>query len=188
MWLVAAYVLVPAAFVSLIAFSDGHVSRAASEGALLVFVPVIGLFSILGGPLGEEFGWRGVLLPALLARTRPLVAALIVGLIWAMWHAPLWTFNGFVTGLPAATFVPLYVASLVAMSVVMTVLHLHSTGSVAVAMLAHGVLNSVLLPFDALHDDGLLATASAWPFAIAIVATAIVVGVLDRRILFHRAQ
>jgi uncharacterized protein len=187
-WLMAAYVLVPAAMVSLVVFSDGHVGRALREGALLAFVPIIGVFSVVTGPLGEEFGWRGVLLPHVLSRSTPLVAAIVVGLIWGVWHLPLWTFNGFVTGLPAATFVPLYLVSLVAMSVIMTVLHLRSTGSVAVAMLAHGVLNSVLLPFDALRDDGLLATASAWPFTLAVASTAIVVGVLYRRVLFHRAQ
>jgi uncharacterized protein len=187
-WLMAAYVLVPAAMVSLVVFSDGHVGRAAREGALLVFVPIIGVFSVVTGPLGEEFGWRGVLLPHVSARTTPLAAAIVVGLIWGVWHAPLWTFGGFVTGLPAATFVPLYLLSLMAMSVIMTVLHVRSMGSVAVAMLAHGVLNSVVLPFDALRDDGLLATVSAWPFTLAVTATAIVVGVLCRRVLLHRAQ
>jgi uncharacterized protein len=187
-WLMAAYVLVPAAIVSLVIFSDGDVGRALREGALLVFVPVIGLFSILTGPLGEEFGWRGVLLPALLARTTPLVSALIVGLVWGVWHAPLWTFGDFVTGLAATTFVPLYLGSLVAMSVIMTVLHLRSTDSVAIAMFAHGVLNSVVLPFDALREAGVLTSPSAWPFTIAIVVTGLAVGFTHRRVLLRRAQ
>ena len=39
--------------------------------------------------LGEEYGWRGYLLPELIRRHSPFVAATIVGIIWALWHAPL---------------------------------------------------------------------------------------------------
>jgi uncharacterized protein len=38
--------------------------------------------------LGEEIGWRGWLLPTLAARTTRLGAALGVGAIWGLWHAP----------------------------------------------------------------------------------------------------
>jgi membrane protease YdiL (CAAX protease family) len=37
---------------------------------------------------GEEFGWRGYLQIRLLAH-RPLLAAIVTGLIWASWHIPL---------------------------------------------------------------------------------------------------
>jgi uncharacterized protein len=187
-WLYASYVLVPAALIALLVFSPSHVGDALGEGALLAFVPLVGLFSIVGGPLGEEFGWRGLLLPAALRRTNPLAAAVGVGVVWALWHAPLWTFSDFTVGMGAATFVPLYVVSLIAMSVVMTVLHLRSSGSVFFAMLAHGVFNSVLLPFDSVHDKGFLSTATAWPFTIATVATAVVVTLRNGHLLRDQQQ
>ena len=37
---------------------------------------------------GEEFGWRGYLQVRLLAR-RPLLAAVVTGLIWGLWHIPI---------------------------------------------------------------------------------------------------
>jgi membrane protease YdiL (CAAX protease family) len=46
-----------------------------------------GLFA---GPLGEEIGWRGVALPRLQERMGLLVASLVLWLLWAFWHAPLW--------------------------------------------------------------------------------------------------
>lgn len=187
-WLYASYVLVPAAFLALLAFSPGHTRDAVSEGALLAFVPLVGLFSVIGGPLGEEFGWRGVLLPTMLRRTSPLTAAVIVGVIWALWHAPLWTFSDFIVSLGATTFVPLYVISLVAMSIVMTVLHIRSSSSVLVAMLAHGGFNSVLLPFDSLHDKHMLSAATAWPFTISIVCTAAIVLLRNWRMLRNQQQ
>ena len=45
--------------------------------------------NILGGPLEEEFGWRGYLLPRVAARTGNAVAAILVGVVWAAWPLPL---------------------------------------------------------------------------------------------------
>jgi membrane protease YdiL (CAAX protease family) len=45
--------------------------------------------NILGGPLEEEFGWRGYLLPRLSARIGNTWATLSVGAIWASWHLPM---------------------------------------------------------------------------------------------------
>jgi uncharacterized protein len=43
----------------------------------------------LGGPLQEEFGWRGYALEHLQARWNAFVSSIIVGLIWGFWHLPL---------------------------------------------------------------------------------------------------
>jgi membrane protease YdiL (CAAX protease family) len=63
-------------------------------------LPVVGLLVVVNG-LGEETGWRGFLQPALQQRMRPLLAMLVVAVIWAGWHAPLFAvltnFRGFDT-------------------------------------------------------------------------------------------
>ena len=40
------------------------------------------------GPFAEEFGWRGYLQNTLLTRMSPFLTALVVALIWAVWHLP----------------------------------------------------------------------------------------------------
>jgi len=49
--------------------------------------------ALLAGPLGEEIGWRGVALPRLQQLHGPVKASLILGVLWAFWHAPIW-FSG----------------------------------------------------------------------------------------------
>jgi membrane protease YdiL (CAAX protease family) len=51
----------------------------------LATLPVIFLVNY-----GEEIGWRGYALPCLMRRFNPLVASLILGLIWALFHAALY--------------------------------------------------------------------------------------------------
>lgn len=62
----------------------------AGVGALLGFV----VFQLLGGPLAEELGWRGFLLDRLLSRWSVMKASLIMGVIWVLWHVPLFFIEG----------------------------------------------------------------------------------------------
>lgn len=66
-------------------------TRPASEAlANPVAVPISFVFILLlGGPLQEEAGWRGTLLEEAQSRFSPLVATLGIGLVWAVWHLPL---------------------------------------------------------------------------------------------------
>jgi CAAX protease family protein len=57
---------------------------------------------IFGGQ--EEPGWRGYALPRLEQRHAPLVATLILGLGWGVWHIPLYGPLGFVVPLVLAFF------------------------------------------------------------------------------------
>jgi len=43
--------------------------------------------------LGEETGWRGFALPRLQTRYSPLIASLIIGILWTVWHFPVWRYE-----------------------------------------------------------------------------------------------
>ncbi len=60
-----------------------------SEFPLYAFPLVFMYIMILMGPLGEEAGWRGFLFKKMISRYTPFYASVVVGLIWSLWHLPL---------------------------------------------------------------------------------------------------
>jgi uncharacterized protein len=126
--------------------------RAAEGENLLVFltlvvaVPINALVSsiILGiGPLGEELGWRGFMLPHLLEHHGDFSSSVILGLVWAIWHLPVFLFTEFRGEIPFALAISLYPFGTIAIAYVMTKLHHWGRGSVLIAILYHGVVNYV---------------------------------------------
>jgi len=99
--------------------------------SLIVTSTLIFLINPFGGAW-EEPGWRGYALPLLLRRHSALVASAVLGVIWTLWHVPM-----FLTG-----FIPWPDAVLVfALTFVFTAIYLHTAGSVVIAFLLHASLN-----------------------------------------------
>ena len=117
----------------------GGPSPTASDFAGWYTLPLIFLSTtLINGPLTEEPGWRGFLLPRLQSRYAPLAASLIVGVIWAFWHLPLLLSDP--TGQrPTLQFI-LFV---VAQSVVFAWVYNGTRGSVLLVILMHGSANTV---------------------------------------------
>jgi membrane protease YdiL (CAAX protease family) len=67
------------------------VSRFAAQPLLLL--PTL-LFWLVFGPVPEEPGWRGYALDGLQARYSAVASGLIVGIVWALWHLPLFFVEG----------------------------------------------------------------------------------------------
>ena len=90
---------------------------------------------------GEEIGWRGYALPRLAARVGFARASVLLGLIWAFWHLPLF----FVPGLDnyGQSF-PLFVLEVPALSVAIAWLYAHTHGSLLLTMLMHSAVNQTL--------------------------------------------
>jgi membrane protease YdiL (CAAX protease family) len=136
---------------------------------LYLVVPVFFFFFfvlVLGGPLGDEPGWRGLLLPTLAKRTTYPMAGLIVVVVWATWHLLLFL----IPGTPQAD-VPVvaYFALTVARVVIYGSLARHTRTSVPVAIVLHSASDTAAGLLPILPAD---ARGSTLPF---LILTAVVV-------------
>jgi uncharacterized protein len=112
-------------------------------------------FGLAAGAV-EEPGWRGVALDLLRIRTAPVVAAILIGIPWALWHLPLFFLEGtyqHALGFGSARFW-LFNCFLLLLSVLYVWLCNGSRGSILIAILAHAGTNVAgsLIPQDTLSD------------------------------------
>ncbi len=119
------------------------VTMALAVGAVFIF--------FLGGPLQEEFGWRGLLLHRLQARFSPLWASIMTGLAWGLWHLPLF----FISRQEMYYQRPVWglLLSTVLVSIIMTGIFNRTRGSIFMALLLHTSFNWGHYAFPTLKSD-----------------------------------
>jgi CAAX protease family protein len=120
---------------------------------LIVYLVNFLIIAFLGGPLGEEPGWRGFALPRLQRSYGPLWGTLLLGFLWACWHLPhfLTSVQGGGPGTTFATFLtnfPIFGLMVVAIAIIMTWVFNHTRGSLFIAILLHASINtfSIVIP------------------------------------------
>ena len=88
---------------------------------------------------GEEVGWRGYALPRLATHLGLGGASVLLGVIWALWHLPLFFLQG--SGSEGQSF-PIYLLHVTALSVAMSWLYWKTEGSLLLVMLMHASVNN----------------------------------------------
>jgi len=120
--------------------------------------------TVVGGQVGEELGWRGYALPRLTARWGLGGASVLLGVVWAIWHLPLFFVDGAST--QGQSF-PLYLLQVTALSVAMAWLLAKTRGSLLPVMLLHAAVNNTkdIVPSAEAHATnpwGLSQSPVAW--------------------------
>ncbi len=109
----------------------------------LLFLPFL-LFSIVTS-IPEETGWRGFALPRLQRSWGPLLASLVVGALWGLWHLPDFFY---LQAVQSGTSFPLFLAGTVSTSILFTWVFNGTGGSLLMVSILHSSFNAadVFLP------------------------------------------
>jgi membrane protease YdiL (CAAX protease family) len=150
---------------------DAPLSRYPVEFNLVWMVALFFVYGFIFGGLTEEPGWRGFALPRLQARFSPLVSSLILGVIWAFWHAPA-RFGGVDTKSLQDTISEWILIVLV--SVIFTWLFNRTRGSILVTALIHPAMNTT--------GSFLFASSGALLLLLLVVILVIVIDRMWRRL------
>lgn len=152
-WMVLAFLL-PLVIMAGVAVAHlalgGTLLPSPADGQLLLVPAVfVGVF-FFGGPLGEEFGWRGYALPALQKRHGWRVASLMIGAVWGVWHLPLFFLEG---STQSQTPMLVFMLMIGALSVLFAWLFNHTGPSLLSALLLHTAFNAWAFLIPALPSD-----------------------------------
>ena len=120
----------------------------AADNPLLLVLPLLGACAIapilnIVTTFGEEWGWRGYLLPKMATRLPIVPTLLITGVIWGLWHAPVVALgHNYGTGYPTEPWggILAMCAWCVVLAVFLSYVTIR-TGSTLAAAIGHGALN-----------------------------------------------
>jgi membrane protease YdiL (CAAX protease family) len=138
----------------------GTWTNVAPTALAILLIPVI-------GGAWEEPGWRGYALPRLLRERSPLVASLILGTLWAIWHLPVY----FVDDQHWSDLVLVVLAT-----IAFTWFFQNALQSVLLAMVVHAMNNTISGEYFSQMFDGADSTRQSWMLVVTWgVAAALVV-------------
>ena len=132
-----------------------------SPTQLAFFAAILFVFA-----LPEELGWRGFALPKLLKAHSPLLAGLIVGVLWGSLHLAL-TVPGMINaGAPALP----TLLGLIGLSILATWLYIRTNGNLLLTSLLHAAQS-----FFVIVNDGITMGQQTWLMAGVYLAVAVVI-------------
>lgn len=142
------------------------------EWSLLSFF----LYNLVFFGFGEEVGWRGFALPRLQAKSHMLMATIILALLWALWHWPLFFYRpGYVTmgwaGILGWFF------SLLTGAILLTWLYNVSRGSIFICAIFHSTID---IAFTADFATGKMVNYLGFLITVWGIATAFLLGSRNR--------
>jgi uncharacterized protein len=141
---------------------------------LAIFAVMLFIFAI-----PEELGWRGYALPKLLTTQSPLVAGLIIGVVWGLLHLALHLPGMIYAGVPP---LPTFV-EVIALSVAMTWLFLRGGGAILLTSVFHAAQS-----FFVIVNEGIPLEQQVWLMASVYVVAALIIAIVAGPRFAHSPQ
>jgi membrane protease YdiL (CAAX protease family) len=144
---------------------------------IIISIPYFFLMLLIGGGQ-EEFGWRGYALAPLQKRLGVIPASILIGLMWGLWHWPLWVMPG--DGHSTYPFLA-FIIMTTSISVVYSWLYNASNQKLIAVIIFHAMSNTAapLLPFLLLKDGK--PESAYWVYAGVNVIAALIAGIYIQR-------
>ena len=132
---------------------------------VIVFFGVL----LMGGPLQEEFGWRGYALSRLQLRFNALISSLIMGTVWFIWHLPLFFISeeAYYQS-PMLAVLP----AMILLTILFTWIYNNTGGSIFTALIFHTTYNWSHAVFPSLE------TINGGAFFILLLLIAVVIALI----------
>ena len=128
--------------------------------------------------LGEEIGWRGLLIPELIKITSFTRAALVTGIIWAIWHYPAIIYADYNRSTPLIFQLVVFTVAVIGYSILTAWLRLKS-GSLWPVVLWHGGHNLLIQQiFMMMTNDTGVTYYFVDDFGIGILIASIIMGIV----------
>ena len=140
----------------------------------------------MGGPLGEEPGWRGYALPRLEAAFGPIQGSIVLAVLWVGWHVPMFFYPGWVSA-------PLWIYALILLGVsfILTFVTNLARFNVLAPIATHAAFNTVsgwLAGFFA-HTRPVVGVRFELVLAVCgLVLSMVLMGATRGRLLYEQAS
>lgn len=108
--------------------------------------------SLITGATGEEAAWRGYLFPIMTKESGLIKGSIFLGLIWGVWHTPLWFFTSGFYGLDLVVYIIAFMVAIVAISVIIGICYNHNKNLV-VPIWIHLLYNFSVSLYDGRAED-----------------------------------
>ena len=143
-----------------------------------VLAGTAGMASSVSTALGEEIGWRGFLVPRMVAQLGFTPAVLIVGAIWTLWHMPIILFGSYNQGAPIWITVFCFTALVMGMNMVAAWLRLRSRSLWPCVILHAGhnlFIQSIFTPLTGARGE--ITAYAIGEFGLCVPALGVLLGI-----------
>lgn len=125
------------------------------------------LITALQGASGEESGWRGYLMPEMEKRYGFIKGNLVLGLVWAFWHLPLWFVSTDYSGMQLLLYIVSFIVGITAFSTIIGVF-MKKCNNLLLAFWMHFLFNFTFIFF--IGENAYLLISLALLYTVAAIA------------------
>jgi CAAX protease family protein len=152
-----------------------------------IFTPKLFVLGIVFGLPGivEEVGWTGFVFPKMQVKHSALASAIVLGLVWGLWHAPVVDYLG-AAAPHGAYWLPFFLSfvAIVAAMRVLIVWVYSNTASLLLAQLMHVSMTASLVVFAPVKLSPVQETAWYWAYAAVLwIVVALVAARYGKRLV-----